>query len=253
MFGEFPPSSLNALIGPDEVSAAMKRCYRPNEIDWAAKVIGVDVARYGDDESALAFRQGLQALPFKTYRNLNSTQGAGLVARAWEEFGAHACFVDDTGGFGSGWIDGSEAARLVADRRRLRREASRRQVFQQARGNGVRMRAMDQARRRPAGERQSPHRLDADDLHVSGRQAAAANRKGFSKLLDRMEDNDVLVVTKLDRLGRNAMDVRATVEALAKTGVRVHCLALGGVDLTSAAGKMTMGVLNAVAEFERDC
>jgi putative DNA-invertase from lambdoid prophage Rac len=67
-----------------------------------------------------------------------------------------------------------------------------------------------------------------------------------------MEDNDVLVVTKLDRLGRNAMDVRATVEALAKTGVRVHCLALGGVDLTSAAGKMTMGVLNSVAEFERD-
>jgi DNA invertase Pin-like site-specific DNA recombinase len=43
-----------------------------------------------------------------------------------------------------------------------------------------------------------------------------------------MEDNDVLVVTKLDRLGRNAMDVRATVDALAKTGVRVHCLALGG-------------------------
>jgi len=35
-------------------------------------------------------------------------------------------------------------------------------------------------------------------------------------------------------------------------GIRVHCLALGGVDLTSAAGKMTMGVLAAVAEFERD-
>jgi len=35
-------------------------------------------------------------------------------------------------------------------------------------------------------------------------------------------------------------------------GVRVHCLALGGVDLTSSAGKMTMGVINALAEFERD-
>jgi hypothetical protein len=35
-------------------------------------------------------------------------------------------------------------------------------------------------------------------------------------------------------------------------GVRVHCLALGGADLTSAAGKMTMGVISAVAEFERD-
>ena len=48
------------------------------------------------------------------------------------------------------------------------------------------------------------------------------------------------------------MDVRATVEQLAADAVRVHCLALGGVDLTSAAGKMTMGVLVAVAEFERD-
>lgn len=48
------------------------------------------------------------------------------------------------------------------------------------------------------------------------------------------------------------MDVRSTVERLAKDGVRVHCLALGGVDLTSAAGKMTMGVIAAVAEFERD-
>jgi putative DNA-invertase from lambdoid prophage Rac len=81
---------------------------------------------------------------------------------------------------------------------------------------------------------------------------AANQRKGFSKLVDRMESGDVLVVTKLDRLGRNAMDVRTTVEGLAANGVRVHCLALGGVDLTSAAGKMTMQVLNAVAEFERD-
>jgi putative DNA-invertase from lambdoid prophage Rac len=77
-------------------------------------------------------------------------------------------------------------------------------------------------------------------------------RKGFTKLIDRLEAGDVLIVTKLDRLGRNAMDVRATVERLAAEGVRVHCLALGGTDLTSAAGKMTMGVIAAVAEFERD-
>jgi putative DNA-invertase from lambdoid prophage Rac len=70
--------------------------------------------------------------------------------------------------------------------------------------------------------------------------------------MDKLEDGDVLVVTKLDRLGRNAMDVRSTVEALAAEGVRVHCLALGGADLTSPAGKMTMGVIAAVAEFERD-
>jgi len=86
---------------------------------------------------------------------------------------------------------------------------------------------------------------------ISG-SAAAFERPAFSKLIDRMEPGDVLVVTKLDRLGRNAMDVRSTVEALAANGIRVHCLALGGVDLTSAAGKMTMQVLAAVAEFERD-
>jgi putative DNA-invertase from lambdoid prophage Rac len=80
----------------------------------------------------------------------------------------------------------------------------------------------------------------------------AAQRPGFAKLLDRLESGDVLVVTKLDRLGRNVIDVRQTVDHLAERGVRVHCLALGGADLTSAAGKMVMGVLSAVAEFERD-
>jgi putative DNA-invertase from lambdoid prophage Rac len=86
---------------------------------------------------------------------------------------------------------------------------------------------------------------------VSG-SVPAKERKQFARLLDRLEERDVLVVTKLDRLGRNAMDVRSTVEALAASGVRVHCLALGGTDLTSPAGKMTMGVIAAVAEFERD-
>ena len=86
---------------------------------------------------------------------------------------------------------------------------------------------------------------------ISG-SVAAGERPGFSRLLDRMENGDVLIVTKLDRLGRNAMDVRKTVEQLAQSGIRVHCLALGGVDLTSAAGKMTMQVISAVAEFEKD-
>lgn len=86
---------------------------------------------------------------------------------------------------------------------------------------------------------------------ISG-SVPASERPGFEKLLNKLESGDVLVVTKLDRLGRNAMDVRATVDALSGLGVRVHCLALGGVDLTSPAGKMTMGVIAAVAEFERD-
>lgn len=100
-----------------------------------------------------------------------------------------------------------------------------------------------------AGFAVKPQRLIEE--HISG-SVATSERPGFIRLLDRMESGDVLIVTKLDRLGRNAMDIRKTVEQLAVSDIRVHCLALGGVDLTSPAGKMTMQVISAVAEFERD-
>jgi hypothetical protein len=38
-------------------------------------------------------------------RHIDGTQGAGLVARKWQDWQADACFIDDTGGFGSSWID----------------------------------------------------------------------------------------------------------------------------------------------------
>ncbi|EBV7123884.1 recombinase family protein [Morganella morganii] len=100
-----------------------------------------------------------------------------------------------------------------------------------------------------AGFNIRPQRIIEEQISGS---VAAGERPGFNRLLDRMENGDVLIVTKLDRLGRNAMDIRKTVEQLALSDIRVHCLALGGVDLTSPAGKMTMQVISAVAEFERD-
>lgn len=100
-----------------------------------------------------------------------------------------------------------------------------------------------------AGFHVEPRRIVTET--VSG-STPIAQRREFSKLMDRLESGDVLIVTKLDRLGRDAIDVSSTVMALAEMGVRVHCLALGGVDLTSSAGTMTMNVLNAVAQFERD-
>ena len=100
-----------------------------------------------------------------------------------------------------------------------------------------------------AGFAVAPYRIIVET--VSG-SVAIARRKGFSRLFEKMEPGDVLVVTKLDRLGRDAIDVSSTVSKLESMGIRVHCLALGGVDLTSSAGKMTMGVINVVAQFERD-
>lgn len=94
-----------------------------------------------------------------------------------------------------------------------------------------------------------PHRIITETISGS---VAIAGRPEFTRLLDKMEQGDILVVTKLDRLGRDAIDVATTVAQLDELGIRVHCLALGGVDLTSSAGKLTMGVINAVAQFERD-
>jgi len=102
---------------------------------------------------------------------------------------------------------------------------------------------------RAAGFAVEDHRIIVDT--VSG-SVAAKLRPGFANLLLKLEAGDTLVVTKLDRLGRNAIDVRSTVDALTAVSVGVKCLALGGVDLTSVAGKMTMQVLAAIAEFELD-
>jgi putative DNA-invertase from lambdoid prophage Rac len=100
-----------------------------------------------------------------------------------------------------------------------------------------------------AGFAVEPHRIITETISGS---VAISQRPEFTRLLDKMEHGDVLIVTKLDRLGRDAIDVASTVAQLEELGIRVHCLALGGVDLTSSAGKLTMGVINAVAQFERD-
>lgn len=105
IFGQFPPASINALIGPDDMTAAQKRGYREAEVAHAAKILGVDVAREGDDASVMYPRQGLVLYPPSVWRNIDGIQGAGAVARKWGDWQADACFIDNTGGFGASWID----------------------------------------------------------------------------------------------------------------------------------------------------
>lgn len=106
VFGRFPPASINALIGEDEVRAAMKRYYRPYDIGPQAKILGIDVARQGDDASVIARRQGPQMENMLRYRNVeNGVIGASIANRVWNEFDADACFVDATGGMGFTWVD----------------------------------------------------------------------------------------------------------------------------------------------------
>lgn len=86
---------------------------------------------------------------------------------------------------------------------------------------------------------------------ISGK-VPASERPQFSKMLERMEAGDVLIVSKLDRLGRDMIDVMQTLRGLEERGIRVQVLALGGTDLTSTAGKAVVGILAVVAEMERD-
>jgi putative DNA-invertase from lambdoid prophage Rac len=86
---------------------------------------------------------------------------------------------------------------------------------------------------------------------VSGK-AHAAQRKEFGKMLEKFRSKDTLVVSKLDRLGRDAPDVLATIKSLAALHVEVVVLQLGKLDLTSPAGKLMLAMLAAVAEMERD-
>lgn len=105
ILGQFPSAAFNALIGVDEVTAAMGRIYKPYEFALAPRVLGVDVAREGADTSVIYPRQGLQAYSPFIYRNIDGTSGANIVARKWREWSADACFIDNTGGFGSSWVD----------------------------------------------------------------------------------------------------------------------------------------------------
>lgn len=89
------------------------------------------------------------------------------------------------------------------------------------------------------------------DEGISGK-THATQRPQFTAMLDKIRDGETLVVTKLDRLGRDAEDVLRTVRSLAERKIEVVVLQLGKLDLGSSAGKLMLTMLAAVATMERD-
>lgn len=95
VFGRFPPASINALIGPDECSIAAARHFREDQYMWAPRILGVDCARFGDDETVLMMRQGLASFPPTPLRNAKTQEIGGRIIRAkTQDGGWHACFID---------------------------------------------------------------------------------------------------------------------------------------------------------------
>lgn len=95
-----------------------------------------------------------------------------------------------------------------------------------------------------------PHRVVEETISGSVR---AMERPLFSNMIEhKLEAGDQLVVLKLDRLGRDNIDVQNTINVLLEKGVKVVCLDLPVSDLSSAEGRLMLQMFSAFAEFERN-
>lgn len=105
VLGEFPPASINALLGIEDVERAMRRKLALDVYEWAQKRIGVDVARFGDDRTVIFPRQGRMSWAPQVMRNARTTQISARVAKGASKWGAELIFVDDTFQWGKGVED----------------------------------------------------------------------------------------------------------------------------------------------------
>lgn len=100
---DFSAASDNTLITIDTVSAAMRRETNPGEVAESPRILGVDVARFGDDRSVIQKRQGLVAFKPIVFQGLDNMELAGRVASEIAEWKPDAVFID--AGRGEGVID----------------------------------------------------------------------------------------------------------------------------------------------------
>lgn len=95
-----------------------------------------------------------------------------------------------------------------------------------------------------------PQRIVEEEI---GGSTPAASRPLFSTLVShKMEPGDTLVVLKIDRLGRDNIDVLSTLKRLRDAGIKVISLDLASMDLNSPEGQLIVGVMSAYASFERN-
>jgi hypothetical protein len=99
--GEFPRAGTNQLISMEAVHAARTRTHRMARSPF---VIGVDPARFGEDESVITLREGDQVHPQICRRELGLMDLAGLVSDQIVRFTPEAVFVDEIG-MGAGVVD----------------------------------------------------------------------------------------------------------------------------------------------------
>ena len=103
--GVFPATSANALIGLEDIEIAIARVYNATQFEHEAMILGVDVARQGDDSTVLCRRQGRICMPMRKLKIPDTMMIATQVAFEIREFRVDGTLVDGTGGYGVGVVD----------------------------------------------------------------------------------------------------------------------------------------------------
>lgn len=109
------------------------------------------------------------------------------------------------------------------------------------------------------GEQDPDHQLDAlaragvaaPDIYLDHASGARASRPQLDALLRSLREGDVLVVTRLDRLGRSVLHLVALGAELRDRGIGLRVLEQG-IDTSTAEGRAMFGMLSVLAEFQRE-
>ncbi len=104
VLGMFPSAAFNQLISTELAEYAFKRKYQPGAFDYAANIIGVDPARFGDDLAVIWHRQGLAAKVLWTSYSCSGTELGNIIDGFQKEYNADYVFIDE-GGCGASAVD----------------------------------------------------------------------------------------------------------------------------------------------------
>jgi len=93
---------------------------------------------------------------------------------------------------------------------------------------------------------------NADHIYQDKLSGKNLNRNEFTKLSEIVKSGDRIICQDLSRIGRNTIDTMQFIETMTARGVKIIVSDLGSIDVTSAAGKMVITTLAAVAQMQRE-
>jgi hypothetical protein len=106
VLGLFPRVASDKLLGPDDINTAIQRSASPRHYSEEPRVMGLDVALFGDDRSALTMRQGVMVWNPVAWRGLGPTALVDQVALIATKHHPDMIFIDVTGGYGQAVYEG---------------------------------------------------------------------------------------------------------------------------------------------------